>query len=265
MSVVRFLYSEKDTAIHRMSPQAKLGALLISFIFPVAFNHPVYLAPVAALALGYATWGRAWDVLRQFRRLFLVLFIVSWALWSALLKSGDPLVQLGPISASSTSLLFGVAMGLRIATYVVIGLVFLATTSVEELTSALRGMGLPYNMGFALSTSFRLVPTFVETTRAVSEAQRARGLTLDEGSPLARARKHLPLFIPILASCLRRANSMAMALEARGFGAQGARTSFCRTRMTRGEGLVLIVLALVAAGAIAMRITGHGVLVAGRL
>jgi len=262
---MRYLYSEKDTAIHRMSPQAKLGAVLISFVFPVAFNHPAYLAVVAAVALGYATAARAWDVLWLFKRLLIVLLVVSWALWSVLLKVGEPILELGLLSVSSTSLMFGIAMGLRITTYVLIGLVFLATTSVEELTSALRKLGLPFSLGFALSTSFRLVPTFVETTKAVAEAQRARGLSLDRGGPVARARKHLPLFIPILAGCLRRASSMAMALEARGFGARGTRTSFSQARLTPGEGFVLAAIALAAAAAIILRVNGYGVMVPGRL
>jgi energy-coupling factor transporter transmembrane protein EcfT len=262
---MRFLYNERGTVVHRMSPQAKLIGVLISFIFPVAFNHPAYLAVVAAFALGYVTVAEAWDVLARFRRLILVLFVVSCLLWSVLLKAGEPIFHWGPILGSPTSLLVGIAMGLRVTTYVVIGLAFLATTSVEELTSALRGIGLPFSFGFALSTSFRLVPTFVETTKSVTEAQRARGLSLEHGGPVARAKKYLPLFIPILAICIRRASTMAMALEARGFGAQGSRTSFCRSRLSGREGVLLVVIVLAAAGAIFLRVTGHGELVPGRL
>jgi energy-coupling factor transport system permease protein len=262
---MRFLYSEKGTVIHRMSPQAKLGALLIAFVFPVAFNQPAYLAVVASVVLACAAAARSWDVLRQFTRLLMVLFVVSWALWSVLLRAGEPILEWEFISVSSTSLMFGIAMGLRLTTYLLMGLIFLATTSVEELTSALRRLGLPFGLCFALSTSFRLVPTFVETTKAVAEAQRARGLSLEGGGPVARARKYLPLLIPILASCLRRASSMAMALEARGFGGRGPRTSFYHARMSLGEVFVLAVIALAAAFAIILRVNGYGVLVPGRL
>lgn len=262
---MRFLYNDKGTAVHGMSPQAKLLAVLISFVFPIAFNHPAYTAAVTALALGFATVARAWDVLFRFKRLLVLLFFISWLLWSVLLGVGEPIVKWGPFSVSHTSLLFGAAMGFRITGYLVIGLTFLAVTSIEELTAALRAMGLPFSLGFALSTSFRLVPTFVETTKAVAEAQRARGLGLDRGSPIARARKHLPLIIPILASCLRRANTMAMALEARGFGSRGVKTSFCPARLTFVEGLILAALVLAAAGVIYLRVAGYGVLVAGRL
>jgi energy-coupling factor transport system permease protein len=262
---MRFLYNEKDTFVHRMSPQAKLGAMLISFILPVTFNHPAYMAAIVGVTLIYAAAARAWDILFQFRKLLLILLVVSWVLWSLLLREGAPLFRVGPISVSSLSLLYGVAMALRVTTYVAMGLVFLSATTVEELTAGLRKLGLPYSLGFALSTSFRLVPTFIDTTKSVSEAQRARGLNLEEGSPLTRARKHLPLFIPILASCIRRSGAMAMALEARGFGAPGKRTCYRSARMGRGDWAVVAGLALAAAVAIVLRASGHGILLTGRL
>jgi energy-coupling factor transport system permease protein len=248
-----------------MSPQAKLGAMLISFVLPVAFNDPVYMAATACIALFYAAAAGAWDILYRFRRLLLILVLVSWALWSLILRQGEPTLQVGPVYVSELSLLFGIAMALRVTTYVAMGLVFLSATSVEELTAALRSLGLPYSLGFALSTSFRLVPTFIDTTKAVSEAQRARGLDLEHGNPVQRARKHLPLFIPIIASCLRRANSMAMALEARGFGARAGRTSYQAAPMSGSEWLALVCLAALAAGCVALRLSGQGVLVSGRL
>lgn len=262
---MRFLYSEKDTFVHRMSPQAKLGTMLISFFLPVAFNHPAYLAAIACIALLYTAAAKSWDILFRFRGLLLILAVVSWVLWSLLLRQGEPLVRLGPAYASKLSLLFGVAMALRVTTYVAMGLVFLAATSVEELTAAFRSLGLPYSLGFAMSTSFRLVPTFIDTTRAVSEAQRSRGLDLERGNPFQRARRHLPLFIPIIASCIRRANSMAMALEARGFGARVPRTSFKGTRMRRFEWMLLLTIGVVAAATIVLRLSGYGILVPGRL
>lgn len=262
---MRFLYSERDSFVHRMSPQAKLAAMLISFVLPVAFNHPAYLAAIVCVALCYAAAARAWDILFRFRRLLAILVIVSWILWSVLLRQGEPVFHAGPVYVSSLSLLFGLAMALRVTIYVAMGLVFLSATSVEELTAAFRSLGLPYSLGFAMSTSFRLVPTFIDTTKAVSEAQRARGLDLEHGNPISRARRHLPLFVPIIASCIRRANSMAMALEARGFGARARRTSLRGATLRRCEWLVILILAVLAAAAIALRLAGYGVLVPGRL
>lgn len=262
---MRFLYSEQDTFVHRMSPQGKVSAMLISFVLPVAFNHPAYLAAVAGLTLCYAAAARAWEVLSRFRRLLIILFFVSWLLWSLLLRMGEPLASLGPLAVSPVSLEFGLAMGIRLTSYVAMGLVFLAATSVEELSAGFGRLGLPYAVGFAMSTSFRLVPMFMETTRSVSEAQRSRGLSLESGGPIHRARKHLPLFIPILACCIRRSGTMAMALEARGFGGRGARTGYRQLRMSRAEWAVIAALAALAFGAVALRIAGYGVLVPGRL
>ncbi len=262
---MRFLYGDKDSFVHRMSPQAKLGAMLISSVPPIAFNDPLYVAAITCVVLGYASAARAWDTLLRFKRLLLILLFVSWALWSVLLRLGEPLFEAGFVSVSKMSLQYGLSMGLRVTTYVAMGLVFLSATSVEELTAGLRKLGLPYTLSFALSAAFRLAPTFMDTTRTVSEAQRARGLSLEEGGPVTRARKYLPLFIPIIAMSIRRAGTMAMALEARGFGLSSARTAYRPVKTTRTEWIVLTAIAALAAVAVALRVDGHGVLVSGRL
>ena len=57
---------------------------------------------------------------------------------------------------------------------VVLGVVFLSSTTVEGFAQGLRALGLPYRAAFAITLAFRLVPTFLESGRTVVEAQRAR-------------------------------------------------------------------------------------------
>ena len=74
------------------------------------------------------------------------------------------------------------AMGLRLATFVAMGFIFLTTTRNEELTNGLIRMGLPYPVAFALSTALRLVPTFAGAGATIVQAQISRGLDLESGS-----------------------------------------------------------------------------------
>ena len=80
-------------------------------------------------------------------------------------------------------------------------------------------LGMPYRVGFAISTSIRLVPTITSSTMTISQAQRSRGLDLDSGNLIARFRKFLPLLVPVFISAIRTTNIFAMALESKGFGA----------------------------------------------
>jgi len=77
---------------------------------------------------------------------------------------------------------------------------------------------------FGLSLSFRLLPSFLEVVSTVREAQRSRGLDLDTGGLVAKARKHLPLLVPVFVSSIRHSDDMALALESRGFGRSNPRT-----------------------------------------
>jgi energy-coupling factor transport system permease protein len=58
----------------------------------------------------------------------------------------------------------------------------------------------------------------------VREAQRSRGLDLDTGGPISKARKHLPLLVPVFISSIRRSDDMALALESKGFGRSNPKT-----------------------------------------
>jgi energy-coupling factor transport system permease protein len=70
-------------------------------------------------------------------------------------------------------------MGLRLASFVSIGLVLLSTTRNEELTHGLIRMGLPHPVAFAFATALRLIPTFAGAGATIVQAQMARGLDLE--------------------------------------------------------------------------------------
>ena len=76
---------------------------------------------------------------------------------------------------------------------------------------------MPYKLGFTMTLAFRLVPVFLDAAVTVVQAQRCRGFNFDEGNLVQRARRYVPVIVPVFMGALRRADGMAMALEARGF------------------------------------------------
>ena len=118
---------------------------------------------------------------------------------------------------SRESLAFGAANFLKLATMMVAGLILLATTPAEELFVGLVKLRLPYAGAFAFALALRWVPEIFATVNRVKEAQEARGLAWEQGSLLERLRRHLPLLAPIFLLTLRKSQTMAWALEARGF------------------------------------------------
>jgi energy-coupling factor transport system permease protein len=98
-----------------------------------------------------------------------------------------------------------------------------------------------------MTLAFRLVPAFLESTMTVVQAQRCRGFNFDEGNVVQRIRRYVPVIVPVFIGALRRADGMAMALEARGFQSGRQRTALEEYRF-RGRDVIglLVALALTA-------------------
>jgi energy-coupling factor transport system permease protein len=133
-----------------------------------------------------------------------------------------------PLHFSSAGLRYGISMGFKLATFFAYGIIFLATTKVEELAAALRALHVPYYFGFTLTLAVRLVPVFFSAALTVRDAQRCRGLDFASGRLTTRMRQYARLIVPVFLGALRRADHMAMALEVRGFNSDRVRTVFPR-------------------------------------
>ncbi len=241
-----YLYVPADTPVHRLDPRAKMAALLAVLLLAVAADHPLLPGALLGAVVLVAHAGRAWGALRRVRALILLIASFSTLTWSVFARGTTPL--LGPVEVEA--LLFGVGTGLKLACTIAASVVFLATTSNEEITVGLIRLGLPYPVAFAFSTALRLVPTFVGAGATILEAQKSRGLDVESGGLIQRMRRHLPLVVPILAVAIRSTNQLALALESRGFRARPDRTYYLELRFRAADrvvtavSLVLIVLAL---------------------
>jgi energy-coupling factor transport system permease protein len=252
------LYLDYRTAVHRLDPRVKLFGLLGAFLLLLAFNHPAYVGGTAALVLGLALLSRSMVNLWRLRALLLVLFLFSSALWPLMVRGPTELARIGPLVLSRESVLYGLAVGVRLDAMVASGLIFLSTTRVEEFTAALRRLGLPFAVSFAFSLAFRFVPTFVDSAHTIIQAQKSRGLDLESGGIFTRLRRHVPLMIPAIVGAVRTTDLLAMALESRGFGGSRTRTEYLELRARWADFAVLAGLLAALAAALCWRLTGHG-------
>ncbi len=261
-----FLYLDRDTWVHRLDPRTKIIGSLMGFAFCLCFNHPLYMAAIVMGIFLIALSARALPNFWKFRFILILLFFFSAGLWPFFVSGQTPLWSWGPFTATRESLLYGIAMGLRLAAFVAIGLIFLSSTRMEELTHGLFRMGLPYPVAFALSTAFRLVPTFAGAGATIIQAQVSRGLDLSSGNLFSRARKFIPLAVPLVIYAIRHTNLLAMALESKGFDPQSKRTFYYDPHMRRTDYGVLAFLILFLVLLIYLRVGCHlGAILPGRL
>lgn len=193
------------------------------------------------------------------------LLLLSVAIWPAYIPEGTPLARIWFIDFTSTGLLFGLAMGLRISLMIVAAVVWMMTTSPQMITTGLLGLGMPHKAGLAMSSAIRFIPFMNAERVTILEAQRARGLDLRSGNPVKRAFRAAPVLVPLFGRAFLTAQNLSGAMDARAFGARPGRSSiitldFDRTdRVLSWSALVVVVLG------IALRIAGIGVLVEGLL
>lgn len=244
-----FLYLPYNTALHRLHPATKLIGLILLLVVTVAFTTPAEQLPGLGFVLGLAVLSRSLSNLRRILPLVVTIMLFSSTTWSLFRRVGVPFWSFGPLSLSRESIQYGLAMGIRLDAMLLSGMVFVSCTKVEEFAFGLRALGLPFPVSFALSLAFRLVPLFFTRIGIVVQAQQSRGLDLQTGHLLQRARKYVPLLVPIFIYAIRDTDLLAMALESKGFGMRGTRTEYLRFPF--GWRDAAIIAALLAADVIA--------------
>ncbi len=252
-----WLYQRRESPIHRLHPLTKLLGLLLCFVAAFAFNDPRWLAPYLAVALALIFIARVEDNLGRASRFVLLLFFLSVLLWTFFVRDVSPSWQWGPLAASPTSFLYGLAVGLRLAFLLLMGLLFLSTTTIEDAAYAMRLLRMPEMMLLAFTLAFRLVPTFLRSAWAAAEAQCARGLELNKGGPWTRLRLYVPLMMPVLARGLRSADDLTRALETRGISTTSRRTHLKAYTAGWADFCVVAFLAVLTTGLILARVYWH--------
>jgi energy-coupling factor transport system permease protein len=260
------LYRDEDTWLHRLDPRTKMIGVLMVFILCLCFNHPVYMAGLTSGVFLIAMSSRAHPILWTLRHILILLILFSSILWPFFIKGPTTIWTWKTLTVSRESLFYGMAMGLRLATFVMAGLIFLATTRNEEITGGLIRMRLSYPVAFALVTALRLVPTFAGAGATIVQAQVSRGLDLESKNIFGRFAGFIPLAVPMFITAIRYTNLLAMALESRGFSPTTPRTLYHVPRMGKKDWGALLVLIICLAVSLYLRLVcGIGVVVLGRL
>jgi energy-coupling factor transport system permease protein len=261
-----FLYLDKGTWIHHLDPRAKMIGVLIIFSICLCFNDPLYIAAISLGITLVAISAKAWPNFWRLRFLLILLFMFSTVMWPFFVRGPTLLWSWGPFRVSQESILYGIAMGLRLTTFVGTGLIFLSTTRNEEVTNGLIRMGCPYPMAFALSTALRLIPTFASAGATIVQAQVSRGFDLESGNILSRVSKFIPQAVPLFIYAIRHTNFLAMALESKGFNPDSKRTMYYEPKMRRIDYVTLALLAAMLAILLYLRLGFHfGVVIPDRL
>lgn len=248
------IYIDNNSVIHRLDPRTKITTFLLTFVAILLFENPLWMLPVAFLIFFQLVISGSLRNLRRIRYILIVLTISSLVLWNLFSKGVTPFLGF----LVWEPFLFSLARTLLMILMISAGMILISTTRNEELVLGMIRMGLPYRVGFAISTALRLVPTIASSTLTISQAQQSRGLNLQSGGLIERIRKFLPLLVPVFISTIRSTNIFGMALESKGFGAREKRTSYLEINMRTIDYAVLAFAVLFVLVSVYFAVMGYG-------
>ena len=217
-------YWPANSPLHRLDPRAKVVcalAIMVSVFFVHTWQQLAFgwVVAFALVALSRVPIARVLESVKPVMIMLCVLAICNLLL----VRRGDVLVALGPLTITTGGAWAAVVYPLRLIVAVIAAALLLLTTTPTQLTDAADAMmsplsriGLPgHELAMVFSLMLRFIPTLADEASAILDAQTARGGGLGEGSVSKRVRAVVPVVVALLASSLRHANGLSRALDAR--------------------------------------------------
>lgn len=226
-------YYPEESVIHRMDPRVKLGGTIL-YIISLFFMKNILGYVIAALFLGLVIKLSKVPfkfMVKGMKTILLLLMIT--VVFNLFLTQGTPIVSFfGKISITREGLELAVFMAIRLSFLIIGSSIMTLTTTPNNLTDGMEKMlgflkvfKVPvHEVAMMMSIALRFIPILLEETDKIMKAQIARGADFESGNLIQRAKAMVPLLVPLFISAFRRANDLAMAMEARCYRGGEGRT-----------------------------------------
>ncbi|MCR5556015.1 MAG: energy-coupling factor transporter transmembrane protein EcfT [Butyrivibrio sp.] len=256
-------YYRADSVLHRLDPRVKLVA---TFMFIISLfivkNFIGYIIAALFLVTGIAlSKVPPKFIFRGMKAIFFLLFITM--LFNLFLTPGKELVSFWKITITYEGIKMAVMMAIRLVFLITGSSLMTLTTTPNNLTDGLESLLRPlkairvpvHEISMMMSIALRFIPILMEETDKIMKAQMARGADFESGSIIKRAKSLVPLLVPLFISAFRRANDLAMAMEARCYRGGDGRTKmkpliYAKTDYMAYAAIVLYLVLIVVFGRI---------------
>ena len=240
-----------NSVLHRCDPRLKLVATIAYIVVLFVAPNPL------GLALSIALLAALYKVAKIPGKLILKSLkpIVPIVLFTAVLNlffvtgEGEPLVHIWVLKIYGEGIRYAILLTVRVCALIAGTSLLTYTTSPIVLTDAIEQLLKPlgrlhfpvHELAMMMSIALRFIPTLIEETDKIMNAQKARGAMLDSGTMTERIKALVPVLIPLFISAFRRADELAMAMECRCYRGGDGRTRLKVLRCTRQDYIDLAV------------------------
>lgn len=255
-------YFPGNSLIHRLDPRAKI-LLFTAFIVIIfcTFSYPA-LGVTAAFTLLFLILSRISPKF-YFKSLKVIIFIVLFtSVLNLFYGTGDPIWSWWVFKITWEGIHRAIFVTVRIICLILASSCLTFTTSPTELTDAIERLMRPlrvihfpvHEVAMMMSLALRFVPTLLEETDKIMQAQKARGADMDSGNIAKRVKALIPILVPLFVSAFRRAYEIATAMECRCYRGGTGRTRMKTIHMGARDVIAFVVMALVIGGVIVCNI-----------
>lgn len=216
-------YYQADSVIHRMDPRTKIVGT-IAFIVSLFLVKNIAGYAMAAVFLASVILISKVPFRYMVKGMKAVVFLLLiTVVFNMFLTPGEVLVSFWKFKITKEGLRQAVFMALRLS-FLIIGssLMTLTTTpnnltdGLEKLLKPLKVLRVPvHEIAMIMSIALRFIPILLDETDKIMKAQLARGADFESGNLIKKAKSMVPILVPLFISAFRRANDLAMAMEAR--------------------------------------------------
>ena len=248
-------YYPTGSFIHQLDPRTKILSTFILILSLFLVSSFIAYGFVIAAIFGCILISKIpvkymMKGLKPLRFIIIITFMIN-----IFMTSGEIVLSLGPLNITKEGLYQGVFMAVRLALLVIGTSILTLTTSpisltdgIENLLKPFKKIGVPaHELAMMMTIALRFIPTLLEETDKIMKAQMARGADFESGNIINRAKSLVPLLVPLFISAFRRADELAMAMEARCYRGGDNRTRMKQLNMlSKDYGSLVAITSLLA-------------------
>lgn len=251
-------FYQTDSILHRLDPRVKLLGTILFFVSLFCINNPVgYVMAIAFLAIVIIISNVPFKYMIKGMQsiMFILLITVVVNLFAV---RGETLVSIGRLVISKEGVIQAVYLALRLCMLIIGSSIMTLTTTPNNLTDGMeKGLGFlkvikvpVHEVAMMMSIALRFIPILMEETDKIMKAQLARGADFESGNLIKKVKAYVPILVPLFVSAFRRANDLAMAMEARCYRGGDSRTKMKPLKYAGRDTVAYIVLVIYTAGTI---------------
>ena len=240
-----------DSLVHKFDPRMKLVLTIVYIILLFAASNPLGLTLSLVFLVGmYGVAKIPFKLITKSLKPILPIILFTAVLNLFFVSGeGEPLVHFWVLNIYAEGLRYAILMAVRVMALIAGTSLLTYTTSPIVLTDAIEQLLKPlgrlhfpvHELAMMMSIALRFIPTLIEETDKIMNAQKARGAMLDNGSMMERVKALVPVLIPLFISAFRRADELAMAMECRCYRGGDGRTRLKVLRCPRQDYIDLAV------------------------